>query len=105
MSPERWKKVEEIFNAAVEKSPQTRLAFLKESCGEDQELRREVERLLALDEEAGDFIESPVAISESTRLIDFPLSEETLTLIGQQIGAYKLEREIGRGGMGAVYLA
>ncbi len=105
MTPERWKKVEEIFNAAVEKSPQIRPAFLKETCGEDLELRGEVERLLALDEEAGDFIESPVAMSESTRLIDFPISEPTITLIGQQIGAYKLEREIGRGGMGAVYLA
>ena len=105
MSPERWKKVEEIFNAAVEKSPQTRPTFLKEICGGDIELRREVERLLALDEEAGDFIESPVAMSDSTRLVDFPVGEQTTSLIGQQIGAYKLEREIGRGGMGAVYLA
>jgi eukaryotic-like serine/threonine-protein kinase len=105
MTPERWKKVEEIFNAAVEKSAQERAVFLSETCGEDSPLRAEVERLLALDQEAGDFIESPVAVSQITHLVEFPFTDQTFTLIGQQLGAYQLEREIGRGGMGAVYLA
>jgi Tol biopolymer transport system component/serine/threonine protein kinase/Tfp pilus assembly protein PilF len=105
MTPERWKKVEEIFNAAVEKPAKERTAFLIEACGDDADLHQEVARLLAMDEQAGDFIESPVAVSQMTSLIDFPASEYSITLSGQQIGAYKLEREIGRGGMGAVYLA
>jgi Tol biopolymer transport system component/serine/threonine protein kinase/tetratricopeptide (TPR) repeat protein len=106
MTPDRWKKVEEIFNAAVEVPAAEREAYLNEVCGADRELRQEVERLMALDEKAGDFIESPVAYSEITRIVNLPFSGDlSITLSGQQIGAYRLEREIGRGGMGAVYLA
>src|SRR5262245_61304769 len=101
---EGWKKVEEIFNAAIDRPIDERESFLSEACGDDQSLRRQVEHLIDCHEKAGDFIESPAAFT------DAPTRDEAVTLqfdtmIGRQVGAYKLVREIGRGGMGAVYLA
>lgn len=106
MNKERWQKVEEIFNAAVDLSSIERESFLTKSCGEDSELREQVERLLSADEEADDFIESPVPMSHITRLFDTTVIElQDDALLGRMIGPYKLLREIGRGGMGTVFLA
>jgi TolB-like protein/Tfp pilus assembly protein PilF/tRNA A-37 threonylcarbamoyl transferase component Bud32 len=99
-----WKKLEEVFNAAVEVSPVERKAFLDDACGTDAELRREVERLLQADELAGDFIEDAATILQATDFV-ISVSAPDDSMIDRQIGAYKIEREIGRGGMGAVYLA
>ncbi|HMS44091.1 MAG TPA: hypothetical protein PKE69_27945, partial [Pyrinomonadaceae bacterium] len=52
-------KIEEIYHAALEKTPAERAGFLAEVCGDDEDLRHEVESLLAFDEEAEDFIETP----------------------------------------------
>ena len=60
MTPERWEKVGEIFNSAVEKSPADRERYLAEACGDDFELRSEVESLLAAGNDAGRFISEPV---------------------------------------------
>ena len=57
MDPERWKRVQELFNAAVELDPARRTAFLDESCPDDPELRREVESLIASTPAEDDFIE------------------------------------------------
>src|SRR5215468_3823310 len=104
MTPERWEQVEEIFNAALDRSIDEREAFLTEACGDDPSLRRQVEYLINCYEQAGDFIESPVAHYEG------PMPDEAATLqfdamVGRRVGAYRIVREIGRGGMGAVYLA
>lgn len=107
MTNERWQKVEEIFEQAVEIPKAEREDFLTKTCNGDDELRREVEDLLAADEEAQDFIESPV-ISENTLSQFLPDTIEDSVApnsIGRRIGAYQLIRELGRGGMGAVFLA
>ena len=59
MVEERRRRVNELFHAALEHEPETRLAFLESSCGDDADLRRQVELLLAKQEEAGSFLETP----------------------------------------------
>ncbi len=82
-----WPRVKELFNAALDREPAARAAFLNASC-DDAAVRSEVERLLAAHEEAGEFIErSPVAVA------------------GRVIDHYKVEWSIGAGGMGEVFRA
>jgi serine/threonine protein kinase/tetratricopeptide (TPR) repeat protein len=116
MSPERWQEIEELFQAAVEMPPGQRDAFVSERSANDAELRSEVMKLLESDESAADFIEVPIwtdsrflntsAKKELSNSIDQQFNgNDRDNFIGKQIGVYKLTREIGRGGMGAVYLA
>ncbi|PYQ60428.1 MAG: serine/threonine protein kinase, partial [Acidobacteria bacterium] len=97
MTPERWNQIKVILESALEREGSERAGFINAACQDDDELRREVESLAASETEIGDFIETPVF---HIRLDDVePLAE------GQRIGAWRIVREIGRGGMGAVYLA
>ncbi|HEX8249366.1 MAG TPA: serine/threonine-protein kinase, partial [Pyrinomonadaceae bacterium] len=99
MDKKQWKQVKEIFNAAVELPPSERLAFIVRESQGDALVINEVNELLKSDEEAEDFIEHPtVAVSQM-------LLTEEVPLAGKKIGSYKIEKQIGRGGMGAVYLA
>ncbi len=59
MDPERWKQIEQLCHAALERKESQRSAFLKEACGGDETLRWEVESLLAQEQEVDDFIEAP----------------------------------------------
>jgi serine/threonine protein kinase/Tol biopolymer transport system component len=101
MTPERMKKLQELFDAALDRAPAERAAFLAEACGNDQALRRAVESLLLHHEQANSFIESPPAVVAADLFADEP--SESLT--GQSIGRYKLLELLGAGGMGEVYLA
>ena len=65
MSPERWRRVEDLFHAALERAPEQRQAFLDGACNGDTELRRQVDRLLSKEEQAGSFLERP-AIDDMT---------------------------------------
>src|SRR5688572_20133936 len=60
MKPDRWRKVDELFEAALERDRGERAAFLDQACGGDADLRREVEKMLKFDEQAADFIEADV---------------------------------------------
>lgn len=100
MNPENWQKVKAIFYPALDLPIEKRLEFIKEKCGDDAELLAEIKALLESTEESKTFIEKPVF--EVSELV---VSNEKRNVIGQTIGAYKIESEIGRGGMGAVYLA
>ena len=60
MKPDHWRKVDEIFEAALLREPERRAAFLDQACGSDRELRREVEKMLAIDDKAQDFIKTDV---------------------------------------------
>ncbi len=101
MKLERWKQLDQLFHSALEREPAKRAAFLDESCGSDQSLRKEVEALLAAHEEAGSFIESPALEAEARSLAD----EQDESAVGQTIGHYQVISVLGVGGMGEVYLA
>src|SRR6476469_5082994 len=101
MKPERWKKVSDLFQSAVERAPEERAAFLDESCHEDEGMRREVESLLTSHERAENFIEIP-AFEVAPELVP---NDSADALIGKLISHYRIESLIGIGGMGEVYLA
>jgi eukaryotic-like serine/threonine-protein kinase len=96
----RHQRVRELFEAALEQEPAGRARYLADVCAGDEPLRDDVARLLAAHVEAPSFLEQPVA----TPFVTAALTEET-PWIGRRIGPYELIREIGRGGMGTVFLA
>ena len=109
MADERWQQVEEIFQRALDLTDEEREPYLAEACAADESLRQRVEELLAAYGRAGDFIETP-ALSElfapgNTVPLESSIDYVSTSIIGQRVGAYRIVREIGRGGMGAVYLA
>ena len=101
MKPERWQQIDSLLDAALERPPEQRAAFLDHACAGDSALRKEVESLLEHDERAVDFIEAPAYADTST------LADEDRPALEPQktIGSYKVLGSLGAGGMGEVYLA
>ena len=95
---DRWPEIQRLFLSAADLCPADQTSFLYKHCGADAELRAEVEALLSADREAETELATPVAL-EAAHLLD---SE---SLIGSRLGPYRVIEEIGRGGMGAVFLA
>jgi serine/threonine protein kinase len=95
MTPNRWQRIEQIFQSALEMDLEERAAFLAKACADDHSLRSEVESLIAAHYQAGSFIASG----------ELSASEETVLIEGQEVGHYKIVSLLGRGGMGEVYLA
>ena len=98
MTPERWREVDALVQATLERAPEERAAYVAQACGGDAELRREVESLVAAAVE-DDFLERSPLLPPAD---DVP----TLARLAAALGAsYEVERELGRGGMAAVFLA
>ncbi len=97
LTPERRREIERLFEAALERVPEERAPFLDAACGEDLGLRREVEALLSAHARSHGILErDPVAALGEPEHVLAP---------GETVGAYTVEREIGRGGTAVVYLA
>ena len=101
MTPERWQRINEIFHDALVLDGRERSAFLVTQSAGDDALRAKVAALLASHEQAEGFIQGSVFGDAAQLLVE----DEAQAMIGQHIGLYKISREIGRGGMGTVYLA
>ena len=101
MTPERYQKIGQLFNEALELVPEQRSTWLHQICGADNELRLEVEKLLTSQDESGEFLSRP-AMHIAAELLS---QNQTPTALGKQIKRYQILSLIGAGGMGQVYLA
>ena len=97
---ERWRRVEQLCGAALERAGVDRTAFLRDACGDDEELRRDVERLLAQESAAAGFLQGSVAAVAAGVMTSAPPS-----LTGRRLNALEVGALIGAGGMGEVYRA
>src|SRR4026209_1195882 len=97
---DRWNEINRIYDAALEVAEEARPAFLERNCQGDEELRREVESLLAYDKQAQQFIDRPALQLTAEKLADEPTS-----LVGRRLGPYQIQVALGAGGMGEVYKA
>lgn len=117
MSPERHQQITELLAEALERDPAERSVFLAAACAGDADLRREIESLIDSLAEQEDFIEeAPWAGvnalldgqgTDSLRdlLTDSAEDAQSAVMTGKRVGAYRIIREIGHGGMGSIYLA
>jgi len=98
MTPERWREIERLYHAALERSTGERAAFLTEACGNDDALRRELESLLEHQVRATDFIETPAGAGRlATAVRRLEASSFPGRFIGRVFGSYELQALIATG--------
>ncbi len=101
MTPARYQKISKLVHAALELEPQQQVVFLDAACAGDEELRHEVESLIASDEQAGSLFATP-ALEVAAGMM---AAQQAHSAAGRKIGHYQIISLLGTGGMGEVYLA
>jgi Tol biopolymer transport system component len=99
--PERWRRIQDLCHAALERDAPQRDGFLAAACGGDDDLRREVESFLAHAGRVDEFL----GASTMQAVAHVMVEDRRASLIGRQVGVYKVTAYIGAGGMGEVYRA
>jgi serine/threonine protein kinase len=108
MDAERWKRIDELLQAALRLTVEQQDEFLRRQCGNDDELLEEVRSLLAAHHQAGSFLESP-AFSPAdmpTQTADpASIAVSFRSMVGETVSHYRVLSRLGSGGMGVVYEA
>ena len=101
MNPEKWSRVKEVSQLAIELQPEERKTFIERECGDDDELNAIVCKMIEADYRSGYFLERPPTLLQSDKANeDIPDKR-----LGTQIGGYVIKSVLGQGGMGTVYRA
>jgi eukaryotic-like serine/threonine-protein kinase len=104
MDAKRWNQIKEIYDRALDLGGEEREGLIAEACGDDDDLRREVESLLAAHKDAGTFLQSPAVEVAAREIVADEVTSAAPQLIGRELANYRIVSLLGRGGMGEVYL-